>query len=92
MGKYNSNDDSHSKKNNLGILIHDNSDNWFRQMKLMLVVEGTWFTVQKLSRTIDIETDDEYDKKSSKARVMMMNYLSPEDNMATQDCNTAWEI
>jgi hypothetical protein len=37
-----------------------------------------------------IDKADEYDKKSSKAMVMMMNYLSDEDNMATQDCNTAW--
>jgi hypothetical protein len=61
-------------------------------MKLMLIAEGTWFTVEKLSRTINIEKDDEYDKKSSRAMVMMMNYLSPEENMAMQECNTAWEI
>jgi hypothetical protein len=65
---------------------------FFKRMKLILVVEGTWFTVQKLCRTIDIETDNEYDKISSKAMVMMMNYLLPEDNMAIQDCNTAWAM
>jgi hypothetical protein len=131
MGKYDSDDDSYPKRNKLGILTHDNSD---KRMKLMLVAEGTWFTVEKtkkeawwtsrlnksnatssatpestekkynesideltssfekLGGTINIEKAEEYDKKSSKAVVVMMNYLSPENNMTTQDCNTAWEM
>lgn len=130
MGKYNSDDDSYPKRNKLGILTYDNSDNWFKRMKLMLIAEGIWFTVEKtkkeacwtsrlnesnaissatpwltgkkynesvdeltssfekLGRTMNVEKAEEYDKKSSKAMVVMMNYVSPEDNMATQDCNT----
>jgi hypothetical protein len=93
MGKYDSDDDRHRKKNKLGILSHDNSDNWFKRMKLMLVGEGTWFAVEKnFDGGINHDKAEEYDKKSSKAMVVMMNYLSDEDNMATQDCNTAWEM
>jgi hypothetical protein len=32
---------------------------------------------------VNIEKAEEYDKKSSKAMVMIMNYLSEEDNIAT---------
>jgi hypothetical protein len=44
---------------------------------------------EKFGGTMNIEKAEEYNKKSSKAMVMMMNYLSEEDNIATQDCNTA---
>jgi hypothetical protein len=62
-------------------------------MKLTLVREGTWCIVeQTFGGKMNIQKAEEYDKKSSKAMVMMMNYLSDDDNMATQDCNTAWEM
>jgi hypothetical protein len=45
-------------------------------MELMLVGEGTWFTIQKkVDGTKNIGKAEEYDKKSSEAMVMIMNYL-----------------
>jgi hypothetical protein len=62
-------------------------------MKFMLVGERTWFAVEKnLDGKMNLSKAEKYDQKSSKAMVMMMNYLSDKDNMATQNCDTAWEI
>jgi hypothetical protein len=47
---------------------------------------------EKFGRIINIEKAEENNKKSSKAIVIMINYLAEEDNIVIQDYNIVLEI